>query len=54
MRRARRGSGKRNLDRPAGVFFGVVGEDQLDEVNRYFSPPMGAEGFTIAVYNLGR
>jgi predicted kinase len=44
----------RNLERPAGVFFGVVSEEQIDDVNRYFVPPAHGEGFTIAVYNIDR
>jgi len=44
---------QRNADRPAGVFFGVVSEEQVDEVNSYFAPPAEGEGFEIEVYSLG-
>ena len=43
---------QRNRDRPAGVFFGIVSEEQVDEVNRYFIPPTEEEGFTTVVYSL--
>jgi predicted kinase len=45
---------QRNADQPAGVFFGVVSEEQVDEVNQYFTPPATEEGFEIEVYSLGR
>jgi hypothetical protein len=32
-----------------GVFFGVVTEAQVDEVNRFFAPPGEGEGFTVVV-----
>lgn len=44
---------QRNTDRPAGVFFGVVHEEQVDEMNSYFAPPHPDEGFEIEVYSLG-
>jgi len=44
---------QRNAQQPAGVFFGVVSEEQVDEVNQYFAPPAIDEGFEIEVYSLG-
>jgi predicted kinase len=43
---------QRNAERPAGLFFGVVSEEQVDEVNQYFAPPAEAEGLTMVVYNI--
>src|SRR5262245_15554722 len=43
---------QRNAERPAGVFFGIVSEEQVDEVNQYFTPPDEAEGLEIVVYNI--
>jgi hypothetical protein len=36
--------------KPEGLFFGVVTEAQLEEVNRYFSPPGAEERFNVVVY----
>jgi predicted kinase len=41
---------RRNEQQPEGVFFGVVSEAQVDEVNRYFVPPSDEEGFNIVVH----
>jgi predicted kinase len=41
----------RNALKPEGVFFGVVTEAQVDEVNRFFAPPSGEEGFTLVVHD---
>jgi predicted kinase len=42
---------RRNLVKPEGVFFGVVTDAQLDEVNRFFTPPDPAEGFTVICHD---
>ena len=42
---------QRNESKPEGVFFGVVTEAQLDEVNRFFTPPGAEEGFTVVVHD---
>jgi predicted kinase len=42
---------QRNLSKPEGVFFGVVTDQQVDEVNKFFAPPAAEEGFTIVVYD---
>jgi hypothetical protein len=34
------------------VFFGVVTEQQVDEVNRFFVPPAAEEGFTIVMHEM--
>lgn len=41
---------QRNELQPAGVFFGVVAEEQLDEVNRFFQPPRQDEHFRLIVH----
>jgi predicted kinase len=41
---------QRNTSQPTGVFFGVVTDRQLDEVNRYFEPPRAEEGFRMLVH----
>ena len=41
---------QRNLSKPDGVFFGVVTDQQVEEVNRFFVPPAVEEGFTIVVW----
>jgi hypothetical protein len=33
------------------VFFGVVTEAQLDEVNKHFSPPSADERFNLVVHD---
>ncbi len=42
---------QRNLSKPEGVFFGVVTDQQVDEVNKFFAPPAAEEGFTIVVHD---
>ena len=41
---------RRNLSQPAGIYFGTVTEQQLDEVNRFFEPPDRDEGFTMLIH----
>ena len=38
---------ERNDREPEGIFFGVVTDQQLVEVNRYFTPPAIEEGFNV-------
>jgi hypothetical protein len=38
---------QRNETQPAGVFFGVVTDAQVEEVNKYFTPPAVEEGFHV-------
>jgi predicted kinase len=33
-----------------GVFFGIIADAQVDEVNRFFTPPEIGEGFTVVLY----
>jgi hypothetical protein len=40
---------QRNVTQPEGVFFGVVTDALLDEVNPYFVPPAEAERFNVIV-----
>ena len=42
---------QRNETRPEGVFFGVVSEAQVDEVNKYFTPPSTDERFRVIAYD---
>jgi predicted kinase len=42
---------QRNASKPEGVFFGVVTDEQVDEVNTFFAPPAAEEGFTIVVHD---
>jgi predicted kinase len=42
---------QRNVVQPAGLFFGVVTEQQVDEVNRFFEPPEPDEGFTVVFHD---
>jgi len=42
---------ERNLSRPEGLFFGEVTDQQVDEVNRYFTPPGPEEGFFVVVHD---
>ena len=44
---------QRNELKPQGVFFGIVTDQQVDEVNNYFVPPAAEEGFTIVVHDQG-
>jgi predicted kinase len=41
---------QRNELQPPGVFFGVVTDQQLDEVNRFFEPPLADEDFRMLVH----
>jgi predicted kinase len=43
--------GQRNLSQPEGLFFGHVTEQQVDEVNTYFTPPGAEEGFIVVVHD---
>lgn len=42
---------QRNELKPEGVFFGVVTEAQIDEVNRFFASPSIEEGFTVVIHD---
>jgi predicted kinase len=39
----------RNETRPEGLFFGIVTDAQVEEVNAYFSPPGADERFNIVI-----
>ena len=41
---------QRNASKPEGVFFGVVTDEQVDHVNKFFASPAAEEGFTIVVH----
>jgi predicted kinase len=41
---------ERNELQPPGVFFGVVTEQQVDEVNRFFEPPRQDERFWLIAH----
>lgn len=41
---------QRNVSKPKGVFFGVVTDQQVDEVNRFFAPPAAEEGFVTVIH----
>jgi predicted kinase len=41
---------QRNQTKPEGVFFGVVTDQQIDEVNKFFAPPAAEEGFTVVLH----
>ena len=41
---------ERNQSQPAGVFFGVVTDALVREVNTYFSPPAAEEGFHVVTH----
>jgi predicted kinase len=41
---------RRNVSKPEGVFFGVVTDQQVDEVNKFFAPPAAEEGFTTVLH----
>jgi predicted kinase len=43
---------ERNGRQPEGIFFGVVSDEQLEEVNRYFTPPTLDEGFNVQEYSV--
>jgi hypothetical protein len=40
---------QRNDAKPEGLFFGVVSDAQLADVNRYFVPPDPDEGFNVVM-----
>ena len=42
---------QRNVIRPEGAFFGLVSDQQLHEVNRFFVAPGAEEGFTIVIHD---
>jgi predicted kinase len=42
---------RRNVLKPEGLFFGVVTDQQVDEVNKFFAPPTAEEGFTVVVHD---
>jgi predicted kinase len=42
---------QRNVAQPAGLFYGQVTDEQVDEANRYFTPPRADEGFVVAVHD---
>lgn len=42
---------QRNEVRPHGVFFGVVSDEQLAEVNRFFQPPHQDERFRLVAHD---
>lgn len=42
---------QRNISKPEGVFFGVVTDQQVDEVNKFFVPPTAEEGFMIVIHD---
>ena len=41
---------QRNVSKPEGVFFGVITDQQVDEVNKFFVPPAAEEDFTIVIH----
>jgi hypothetical protein len=41
---------QRNVSRPEGVFFGTVTDAQVDQVNKFFTPPGRAEGFEVIIH----
>jgi predicted kinase len=42
---------QRNVSKPEGLFFGHVTDEQVDEVNTYFTPPGAEEGFIVVVHD---
>jgi predicted kinase len=42
---------QRNLSKPEGLFFGYVTDEQVDEVNMYFTPPGDNEDFIVVVHD---
>ena len=44
---------ERNEEQPPGVFFGVVSDQQLDEVNRFFQAPRPEERFRLMAHDNG-
>jgi predicted kinase len=43
---------RRNETKPAGVFYGVVTDAQVAEVNAHFVPPAPDEGFTVVPHDV--
>lgn len=41
---------QRNESQPAGVFFGIVADALVREVNTHFTPPAPEEGFQVVTY----
>jgi predicted kinase len=41
---------QRNVSQPAGLFYGHVTDEQVDEANRFFTPPDAGEGFIVIVH----
>jgi predicted kinase len=41
---------ERNESQPAGIFFGVVTDALVIEVNKYVTPPADEEGFHVVVH----
>ena len=42
---------QRNESQPAGVFFGVVADALVIEVNNHFTPPAAEEGFQVVTHS---
>jgi predicted kinase len=42
---------QRNLSKPEGLFFGHVTDQQVDEVNKYFTPAGVEEDFIVVVHD---
>jgi predicted kinase len=42
---------QRNVSKPEGLFFGHVTDEQVDEVNKYFTPPGVEEDFIVVVHD---
>jgi hypothetical protein len=42
---------QRNESQPEGVFFGVVADGLVEEINKYVSPPGPDEGFHVVTHN---
>jgi predicted kinase len=42
---------RRNESQPAGVFFGVVADALVTEVNQHFTPPAPEEGFHVVTHD---
>jgi len=42
---------QRNRSKPQGLFFGVVTDQQIDQVNSFFAPPADEEGFNVIIHD---
>ena len=42
---------QRNESRPEGLFFGHVTDQQVDEANKYFTPPGAGEDFIVVIHD---